>query len=110
MAGSLDRDQRTGEVRGDGERRSVSVRGSCQLSVVSCQLSVVGASVSEFVPEGRCDRSLARSAWDTAPPQKNRPVGYGAIRAGVAPPPQIGLRRHPDTSIRRNALPALLVG
>ena len=35
-----------------------------------------------FVPEGRCDRSLARSAWDSAT-QKSRPVGYGLIRAGV---------------------------
>jgi hypothetical protein len=34
------------------------------------------------VPEGRSDRSLARSAWDT-PPRKSRPVGYGLIRAGV---------------------------
>jgi hypothetical protein len=31
-----------------------------------------------FVPEGRCDRSLARSAWERVPP-KNRPVGYGMI-------------------------------
>jgi hypothetical protein len=31
------------------------------------------------VPEGQPDRSLARSAW-TAPPQENRPVGYGLIR------------------------------
>jgi hypothetical protein len=35
-----------------------------------------------FVPEGRCDRSLARSAWASAT-QKSRPVGYGLIRAGV---------------------------
>jgi hypothetical protein len=35
-----------------------------------------------FVPEGRCDRSLARSAWDSAA-QKSRPVGHGLIRAGV---------------------------
>src|SRR5580692_10555152 len=35
-----------------------------------------------FVPEGRCDRSLARSAWGSAT-QKSRPVGYGLIRAGV---------------------------
>jgi hypothetical protein len=30
------------------------------------------------VPEGRCDRSLARSAWESVP-RKNRPVGYGMI-------------------------------
>ena len=34
----------------------------------------------DFVPEGRCDRSLARSAWDSA--TKSRPVGYGLIGAG----------------------------
>jgi hypothetical protein len=31
------------------------------------------------VPEGRSDRSLARSAW-TAPHQESRPVGYGLMR------------------------------
>jgi len=36
------------------------------------------------VPEGRSDRSLARSAW-TAPPQKSRPVGYG-LNAPVRAP------------------------
>jgi hypothetical protein len=35
-----------------------------------------------FVPEGQCDRSLARSAWES-PPQKSRPVGNGLILAGV---------------------------
>jgi hypothetical protein len=35
-----------------------------------------------FVPEGQCDRSLARSAWESSP-QKSRPVGYGLILAGV---------------------------
>jgi hypothetical protein len=35
-----------------------------------------------FVPEGRCDRSLARSAWDRAT-QKSRPAGYGLIRTGM---------------------------
>jgi hypothetical protein len=39
-------------------------------------------SAKSNVPEGRCDRSLARSAWDSANP-KSRPVGYGTIRAGV---------------------------
>jgi|HubBroStandDraft_5_1064220.scaffolds.fasta_scaffold3002671_1 hypothetical protein len=34
-----------------------------------------------FVPEGRCDRSLARGAWESANPG-SRPVGYGVIRAG----------------------------
>src|ERR1700722_5923281 len=32
--------------------------------------------------KGRCDRSLARSAWES-PPQKIRPVGYGVVLAGV---------------------------
>jgi hypothetical protein len=36
-----------------------------------------------FVPEGRYDRSLARSAWVTAA-QEIRPVGYGMI--GIAIP------------------------
>jgi hypothetical protein len=31
-----------------------------------------------LVPEGRCDRGLARSAWKNAT-QKSRPVGYGVI-------------------------------
>jgi hypothetical protein len=39
--------------------------------------------VVSFVPEERCERSLARSAWDSATP-KNRPVGYGMIRAAYA--------------------------
>jgi hypothetical protein len=43
-----------------------------------------------FVPEGRCDRSLARSAWDSAT-QKSRPVGYGLIRAGVCTNSMIGV-------------------
>jgi hypothetical protein len=30
------------------------------------------------VPEGRPDRSLGRSAWNS-PTQKNRPVGHGMI-------------------------------
>ena len=40
-------------------------------------------TLNTYVPEGRCDRSLARSAWDSAIP-KSRPVGYGLIRAGDA--------------------------
>jgi hypothetical protein len=35
-----------------------------------------------FVLEGQCDRSLARSAWDSAT-HGSRPVGYGLILAGV---------------------------
>jgi hypothetical protein len=42
------------------------------------------------VPEGRCDRSLARSAWESAT-QKSRPVGYGVIRAGVRTDSMIGV-------------------
>jgi hypothetical protein len=34
------------------------------------------------VPEGQHDRSLARSAWDSAT-LKGRPVGYGMINIGV---------------------------
>ena len=33
---------------------------------------------SGSVPEGRFDRSLARSAWNS-PTQMNRPVGHGMI-------------------------------
>jgi hypothetical protein len=32
--------------------------------------------------KGRCDRSLARSAWESPTP-KDRPVGYGVILAAV---------------------------
>ena len=39
-------------------------------------------SYRQNVPEGLHDRSLARSAWDSAP-QASRPVGYGMIGAGV---------------------------
>jgi hypothetical protein len=47
------------------------------------------------VPEGRSDRSLARSAW-TAPPQKSRPVGYGLIRFGVRTDSMIGVTSLPE--------------
>jgi hypothetical protein len=43
-----------------------------------------------FVPEGHADRSLARSAWDSATPT-SRPVGYGVIRAGVSTDSMIGV-------------------
>src|ERR1700722_19715863 len=36
--------------------------------------------ISQRVPEGRCDRSLERSAWQGVP-QKDRPLGYGMIAA-----------------------------
>ena len=39
-------------------------------------------SYRQNVPEGLHDRSLARSAWDSAP-QTSRPAGYGVIGAGV---------------------------
>jgi hypothetical protein len=42
-----------------------------------------------FGPEGQHDRSLARSAWDSAP-RKSRPVGYGVIRARVRADSKIG--------------------
>ena len=45
-----------------------------------------------FVPEGRCDRSLARSAWDSAT-QKSRPVEYGLIRAGLRTDSTIGVTK-----------------
>jgi hypothetical protein len=45
-----------------------------------------------FVPEGRCDRSLARSAWDSAT-QKSRPVGYGLIRAGLRTDSMVGVTK-----------------
>src|SRR5271166_4657570 len=49
-------------------------------------------SLLRNVPEGRCDRSLARSAWDSATP-KSRPVGYGVIRAGVRTDSMIGVTK-----------------
>src|SRR5208283_4280920 len=49
-------------------------------------------SLLRNVPEGRCDRSLARSAWDSATP-KSRPVGYGVIRAGVRTDSMIGVMK-----------------
>ncbi len=45
-----------------------------------------------FVPEGRHDRSLARSAWNRAT-QKSRPVGYGLIRAGLRTDSIIGVTK-----------------
>jgi hypothetical protein len=36
-----------------------------------------------FFPEGRCDRSLARTAWDTAP---DHTVPYGTVLSGDAFP------------------------
>jgi hypothetical protein len=44
------------------------MQASERLARACCQMS----------PEGRCDRSLARSAWKNAI-QKSRPVGYGVI-------------------------------
>jgi hypothetical protein len=43
-----------------------------------------------FVPDGQADRSLARSAWDSAT-RKTRPVGYGVIPTGVRTDPMIGV-------------------
>src|SRR5208337_2103105 len=53
---------------------------------------VPGESLLRNVPEGRCDHSLARSAWDSATP-KSRPVGYGVIRAGVRTDSMIGVTK-----------------
>jgi len=51
-----------------------------------------------FVPEGQHDRSQARSAWDSAHPQKSRPVRYGMIRVRVRTDSKIGylacLKKH----------------
>ena len=58
---------------------------------VEYQTPVPGESLLRNVPEGRCDRSLARSAWDSATP-KSRPVGYGVIRAAVRTDSMIGVR------------------
>src|ERR1700722_13750145 len=55
-----------------------------------------------FVPEGRCDRSLARSAWESAT-QKSRPVGYGVIRVGVGTDSMIGVT-HSESKNRKNLL------
>src|SRR3984957_12563500 len=43
-------------------------------------------------PGGTCDRSLARSARNSAT-QKSRPVGYGLIRAGVRTDSMIGVTK-----------------
>jgi hypothetical protein len=56
----------------------------------------------ERVPEGRCDRSLARSAWDSAT-QKSRPVGYGLIRAGVRTDSMIGVMKFRIRKLRHFA-------
>jgi hypothetical protein len=55
-------------------------------------LAWLAKACCENVPEGRCDRSLARSAWDSATP-KSRPVGYGVIRAGVRTDSMIGVTK-----------------
>ena len=52
-------------------------------------------SAMAFVPEGRCDRSLARSAWDSTT-QNSRPVGYDLIRAGVRTDSIIGVTNFND--------------
>jgi hypothetical protein len=39
---------------------------------------------SSSVPEGRSDRSLARSAWNSPAPEE-RPVGHGMIGADLIP-------------------------
>src|SRR5580698_10649673 len=54
-----------------------------------------------FVPEGRCDRSLARSAWDIAT-QKSRPVGYGLIRTGVRTDSMIGVTKFRIGKLKQN--------
>ena len=45
------------------------------------------------VPEGRGDRSLARSAWDSATPKDPSRRGYGLIRAGVGTDSMIGVTK-----------------
>src|SRR5271165_6474930 len=57
-------------------------------------------SLLRNVPEGRCDRSLARSAWDSATP-KSRPVGYGVIRAGVRTDSMIGVTKFRMRKLKR---------
>ncbi len=44
----------------------------------------LNAQLQHIVPAGQCDRSLARSAWESAS-QKNRPVGYGMIGVHLVP-------------------------
>src|SRR5271167_3530810 len=67
------------------------LKGHCSPSGLKPRSAKImrGASMGEWflsrrwqnVPEGRCDRSLARSAWKSAT-QKSRPVGYGVMGAG----------------------------
>ncbi len=47
---------------------------------ISKQVAIFKMADVRQTPEGQCDRSLARSAWDIANPW-NRPVGYGLILA-----------------------------
>jgi hypothetical protein len=61
--------------------REDSARGFNPISANSMRGPSMGKA---FVPEGRCDRSLARSAWDSST-LKSRPVGYGLIRQAWAP-------------------------
>src|SRR3984957_14991347 len=52
-------------------------------STIVARRFIAGLAIHRIrVPEGRCDRRLARSAWESAT-QKSRPAGYGVIRAGM---------------------------
>jgi hypothetical protein len=58
------------------------------------------------VPEGRSDRSLARSAWESTL-RESRPVGYGVIRGGMRNYSTIGvnsfLKKHGSFSTRNTS-------
>ena len=60
----------------------------------------------ELVPEGRCDRSLARSAWEVSS-QESRPVGYGLIREGERTDSsdwRIGVTKFRNTKLKKFVL------
>jgi hypothetical protein len=82
--------------RGLGRVKSPRPRGDMVQPGVSTPKAQLNARPFDgrmaFVPEGPCDRSLARSAWDSAT-QESRPVGYGLIRAGVRTDSMIGVTK-----------------
>jgi hypothetical protein len=72
-----------GAIRTQPIRRADACSGRAWgVNPISANLTKASARRMYFVPDGHCDRSLARSAWES-PPQKSRPVGYGLTNAGM---------------------------